>query len=84
MVFVLGIQLKPNVCWQSGLPSPYAFLFYLSVLSAPSSTALSSILLHPDSSRAGKEGEKLTYLRDIQEPVSGIQQQLNYFLLGMC
>lgn len=42
MVFVLGIQLKPNVCWQSGLPSPHAFLFYLSVLSAPSSTALSS------------------------------------------
>lgn len=46
--------------------------------------SLASILLYPDSSRAGKQGEKLTHLREIQEPVSGIHQQLNYFLLGMC
>ena len=70
----LGIQLKPNACWHSGspppCPPPYASPFCPSVLSVPPSTAPSSLLTHPGSSRAGKEGEKLTYSGDMQEQVS--------------
>lgn len=67
MVFELGIELKPNVCWQLGSSWPYATLFYPSVLSAPPSTIRCRLPLHPSSSSAGKESEKLTYLGAIQE-----------------
>lgn len=76
----LEIQLKPNGCWQPGSPLALSLSCHLELPASPR-TASSSLLVDPGSSRAGKDGEKLTYFR---ARLSRIQCQANYVLLGIC